>query len=989
MRTRHFRSAVAVAAASAAAFGVAGPTSAVPSSSSTTATVSSAQFESSQNARDRKGYYDARQVSAPGQMAAATKALKGSPPAKVGALRSAIGPSAIVEIDPLTGTPSNVGSFDTFLTGRSSAAASRVVMSYVRDHLSDLGLTRADLATFQLRTDYVDVAGIHHISWTQQAKGITVFGNGLKGNVTKDGQLISVQGSPISGLATLTAAAPASPRLSAAAARNAAAKDVGGAADSSAVERDSRTAGTSLWSNGDRAQLVWFMTPSGARLGWSTYTQAGVTLDYSHVIDAASGAVLYRRDLVDNDRGDAKVYDYYPGAAKGGDPKVVNFFKRGWLPRKAHFLAGANVLAWADVNDDNRVNDNEKTSVPGTRTRAQFNLVRFNGSNKLCSDEFICTWNANKRYSWRENKQADVTNAFYLGNTFHDYLERAPIGFTPRAGNFERIDGDSVKLHALDGANTNDGFPDGNHIDNANMSTPPDGIAPTMQMYLWHFPKASNAEDPFIPVSGSFDASILYHEYTHGLSNRLVVDAQGNSTLNSIQARAMGEAWSDWYAMDYLVAKGFQPDERSRDGQIRVAKYVLADQFTFRTMAMDCDRRTDARNCTDINGNRGGYTYGDFPTIGGAPQVHASGEVWAQTLWDIREAVGHRVADMLVTRGMELSASDPTMLDMRNAMLQADKAVYNADHSNKLWRIFAHRGFGWYAGAVEGGDVNPAQDFHLPPAVKRGTGTLFGYVLDRNTGEPIEGARVTISGHPEYTDKSGSNGLYVIFDVRPGTYKKVVMTADGYEVVVRRVTVDVDDQPGSRQDFQARRDYAASSGGGEIVDFNGPDYSGFGCGPGGAIDLTQAQVWGSTTGRGAPTGNIRPKFIVVELSERIDIGTGRRSNTAFAVDPTAGCGDPGSASTGDFTIEVSQNADGPWVEVASRQGEDQWLDRYEYTNVRADTPQAGVRYVRFTIRSPQVPDFATNCPDGPYAGCQYMDLTELEVFGTPATPPPA
>ena len=45
----------------------------------------------------------------------------------------------------------------------------------------------------------------------------------------------------------------------------------------------------------------------------------------------------------------------------------------------------------------------------------------------------------------------------------------------------------------------------------------------------------------------------MYHEYTHGLSNRLVVDADGNSTLNSIQAGAMGEAWSDCYAMDYLV----------------------------------------------------------------------------------------------------------------------------------------------------------------------------------------------------------------------------------------------------------------------------------------------------------------------------------------------------------------------------------------------------------------------------------------------------
>ena len=95
------------------------------------------------------------------------------------------------------------------------------------------------------------------------------------------------------------------------------------------------------------------------------------------------------------------------------------------------------------------------------------------------------------------------------------------------------------------------------------MSTPPDGIPPTMQMYLWHIPGASDdpaTGDPFVPTSSAFDASVEYHEYTHGLSNRLVIDANGNSTLNDIQAGSMGEAWSDYYAMDYLVTKGFVPD---------------------------------------------------------------------------------------------------------------------------------------------------------------------------------------------------------------------------------------------------------------------------------------------------------------------------------------------------------------------------------------------------------------------------------------------
>jgi len=987
MGKRHYRSAVAMAAATAAAFSVAGPTSASPSTNSAAFKASTSGFDSSSNARERKGYYDARQVAATGQAVAALKALKGPAGARVGALRTAIGPDAVVDIDPLTGTPANVASQDGFLTGRSSAPAKQVALSYVRRHLTDLGLRKGDLATLRLRKAYVDVIGTHHLSWTQSVRGVTVFGNGLEAHVTKAGELIAIQGSPVAGLGGLTSGKSNSPQLSAAAARIAAAQDVGGSADSGAVQRASRTAGTSVWSNGDRAELVWFATPSGTQLGWSTYTQAGDSLDYSHVIDAGSGAVLYRRDLVSNDRGDAKVYDYYPGASSGGDPKQVNFFRRDWLNRSADWLTGVNASAWADLDDDNSVGDNEKTPVPGTANRAQFNLVRFNGSNDLCSNKFICTWNANKRFSWRANKEEEVTNLFYLGNTFHDYLAREPIGFTTQAGNFERADGDPVLMHGLDGANTDNGFPDGGHIDNANMSTPPDGTPPTMQMYLWHFPKTPNELEPFVPVGGSFDATIVYHEYTHGLSNRLVVDAQGNSTLNSIQAGAMGEAWSDWYAMDYLVAKGFQKDSNRKDGEIRLGKYVLADQFPFRTMAMDCEVRSDAKPCTDpITGKRGGYTYGDFPNISGTPGVHAGGEVWAQTLWDIREELGHRVTAMLVTRGMELAANDPDMLDMRNAILQADKVAYAGSHTNALWRMFAHRGMGWYAGSIDAGDVQPAEDFHTPPKATRGFGTLAGFVTDRNTDEPLVGAKVTITGHPEYTDRTNEQGIYQIDFVRPGTYQKVVLNADGYEVIVKQVRIRGDFK---QKDFSARRDWAASSGGGAIVDFTGPDYSSFGCGPDGAIDLSQGTIWGSSTGddSGAPTGTIQPKYIVVELPEPINITTGKKNRSAFAVDPTAGCGDAGSASTGGFTIAVSPTgAAGSYVKVAQRKGENHWLPRFRYTNVKATAPAAGVQFVRFTIKTPQVPDFATNCPDGNFSGCSFMDLTELEVFGTPSAP---
>ena len=872
------------------------PSQAADSSSARDRAAAASPAVRSAGAKETKGFYDARDVGRPGTVAVATKALRGAaPPAQVGKLRKMLGSSAVVDIDPLTGTPANLTALERYLTGPRAGSARSTALSYVRAHLSELGLRSSDLSTLRLSRDYVDESGTHHLAWTQWADGVEVFGNGLEAHVTKRGQLISIQGSPVSGLAELTAGRSATPQLGATTARGKAAADVGSSAEGASLRTSSsRTGSTSLWSNGDSARPVWFISPSGAHLAWDTFTKTSDGQAYSHVVDATNGSVLYRRDLIDNDRGDARVYEYFPGAARGGKPKVVNFVKRKWIAPRASWLQGRNVSAWADLNDDNLVNPREKTPLPGTKAFAQFKLHHFNGANKLCSKKWVCTWSPNRRFSWRVNKRADVTNAFFLASNFHDYLARKPIGFTARAGNFERADGDAVNLNALDGADTDNGFPDGAHIDNANMLTPPDGTPPTMQMFLWHFPRTPNSVEPYLPMSGSFDASILYHEYTHGLSNRLVVDAQGNSTLNQIQSGAMGEAWSDWYAMDYLVTKGLQRDT-GRDGQILEGKYTLANRFPFRTMAMDCRVHSRAKNCTDpITGRRGGYTYGDFPRIGGSPEVHSSGEVWAQTLWDIREKLGHTVTARLVTRGMELSRNDPTMLDMRNAIIQADRVVYNSRHTTQLWAAFAHRGMGWYAGTYDAGDTQPAEDFHRPPAPSRGYTSLVGFVVDRLSGQPIASARVSITGHPGYTATTGSNGLYQMDLVKPGPYQRVVAQADGYEVVARKVRVTTNG-PFTRQDFLTRRDWAALSGGASVEAFTGPDFSPE-CGPEGLIDLSQGVPWGSTTGDddGTPTGTMIPKRLVVALPQPIDIGTGTGKNAAFKADPTAGCGDSGS-----------------------------------------------------------------------------------------------
>jgi len=470
---------------------------------------------------------------------------------------------------------------------------------------------------------------------------------------------------------------------------------------------------------------------------------------------------------------------------------------------------------------------------------------------------------------------------------------------------------------------------------------------------------------------------VEYHEYTHGLSNRLVIDANGNSTLNDIQAGAMGEAWSDYYAMDYLVTKGFVKDTKA-SGQVLEGKYLMANKAPFRTMAIDCAVGQNVKNCQNPGVKNGGYTYGDFPAIGGGPEVHASGEVWAQTLWDIRKKLGHNVADALITRGMSLSADDPSMLDMRDAIIRADLAQFGRSHTDALWKIFAKRGMGFFAGAIDAKDTTPGEDFHIPPVHNPHNGVVTGTVTDPTTGLPVAGAVVQVTGQgDQYTTTTNAAGKYAIGGLVTGTYAKVAASGAGY-IGDSKPGVAVAQNPNSptnTTDFSIIRDWAAASGGGAVAGFDGPDFTAFGCGPVGAIDLSLSTGWGSTTGNdnGDPTNVFIPKTLTIQLPQATDI-------TTFGVDPTATCGDGGSASTGQFTIETSP--DGVTFTQAAA-GTFVVADRGHLNTVTPSAGTAGVRFVRFTMLGNQTPDFATNCPAGAFSGCSFTDLTELAVFGAP------
>ena len=246
------------------------------------------------------------------------------------------------------------------------------------------------------------------------------------------------------------------------------------------------------------------------------------------------------------------------------------------------------------------------------------------------------------------------------------------------------------------------------------MITPPDGQSPRMQMYLFDNPVVNSGDD----------AAVVYHEYMHGLSNRLHNNGLGGG-LVARQSRAMGEGWSDFYSMDYLVEQGFVTDTAA-EGEVVAGDYVTNDTPTgIRTNAIDCPiGSANATNCPGTAGaGPGGHDFGDmgkviayngntsFPFF----QVHADGEIWSETLWDLRKLIGAAATRGLVTEAMRLSPASPPFLDSRDAILLADQVAGGTYHT-QIWTVFAARGMGYGATVTSAESTRGQADFNTPPA---------------------------------------------------------------------------------------------------------------------------------------------------------------------------------------------------------------------------------------------------------------------------------
>ncbi|MCW2992708.1 MAG: peptidase fungalysin, partial [Conexibacter sp.] len=640
-------------------------------------------------------------------------------------------------VDPVTGGVRTLGRTDGFLTAPSGADPAAIALDYVRAHDDAFGLDPADLATLRPAARQTSSDGVTHLVWSQSTGGVPAYDSALTAAVAADGRLLNVGGAPVHDLAPPSTDPPLGPG----AVRSAAQRDLGLTPDGDPGTEAADPQRTTTFADGDDARLVTVADPGGDHLAWSLTVAGTDPYVYDVLVDAASGAILTRHSITDF-AFSADVVQYHPGASTGGSATPATTLPAGWFSSSTPTsLTGPNAHVYADRNGDNTP---DAETPPSGGTDFLYPVApQTAASGQHCPTIFTtpCTWNGTGTTiadgnggTFRAPSPANATVAanvnqvntqvFYYVNKYHDWLAQSPIGFTTY--NFQGAD--PLKAESDDGGGLN----------NANMSTPADGSSPRMQMYLF------NNDNGFPAVNGGDDATVVYHEYTHGLTSRLVGGDGAADGLQSKQSEAMGEGWSDWYALDFLTDTGYITDNPATPGDEVIGAYVTNNARTgIRFNAVDCPVGSSSLSCPgSASAGAGGFTYADLGDVCnngaayGHAEVHSDGEIWAETLWDLRTALGGLVTRGLVTNALRLSPKQPTFLDMRNAILQADLAT-GGTHRAAIWSVFAARGMGYSATTTSPNATRANAAFDTPPVAGAGAPSVASLPLERDTAVTI------------------------------------------------------------------------------------------------------------------------------------------------------------------------------------------------------------------------------------------------------------
>ncbi|HEX7840026.1 MAG TPA: extracellular metalloproteinase [Kofleriaceae bacterium] len=554
----------------------------------------------------------------------------------------------------------------------------QAAMSFLAAHHNAFQLDASDVADFVVtRIDVESKLNVSHVTLQRTFHGIPVFQGAITVHMDSRNRVFRAVGDECYRIATPTNRIVLSPS----AAADAAGRALGVALSPALVASDGQSTTFSSPGALDPVKVepwIFQVTPTSNRFAYQvlvSWLDGQRQLQYQlALVDAEDGSLLASHSLVKTFTGRVFNVNAQPTAGMTTDLRTVVSFDgtpaaspNGWVGA-GRKTVGNNAVAATDLNADNVVGTNETQPTADANNSFDF--------------PFDPTQDASNF------KEAAVANAFFLVNDYHDraYL----LGFTEAAGNFQAKNfgrggkqNDPVNVDAQDGKDINKAF----------FATPPDGSPPRMEMFLFTL-NGGPRED------GDFDVSIIYHESSHGLSNRLV--GGGSTTcLLELQSDGMDEGWGDFISSSF------------RNNPV-IGAYASGNATSgLRMFPMD----------------NSPWTYNDIKN-GTLDESHKAGELWAATLWDVRKLLGAATVEQLVVSGMKLTPCKPTMLQARDAIIQADANINAGANKCKLWTAFARRLMG--AGASSA-NASSTTDIVTSDAMPPGcNGNPFTYVRPRD-----------------------------------------------------------------------------------------------------------------------------------------------------------------------------------------------------------------------------------------------------------------
>lgn len=588
--------------------------------------------------------YDLNSVE--GSLGAARNAASGARASAFAEFRASLSPEKAAN---LRGIVNEAGAMKNFfidgaaLSEPQSDTPDNIARNFLRRHSSLFALSAADVTNLKLTNEDTD-GPVKFIEYFQTVSGIKVFEGAVQVAVSKDGEVLSVR----EGFLAPTHKLNLRPTLT---------EDQGLNSAFGYAGRKLASSFTEMRARGDNSENSAFANPMGpdyedvlselsivrvgdkARLAWHVFAEVGPGQWYEILVDAHSGELLLRHNLY---LSEAQGTVYIEAPDKGAR-QLVSFVgntvintSAGWMGTST-ITTGNNVESYLDTDANNSPDNNNGSGLSV-------------GHASSATQDF--TFPFSTTVDPRTQQAAVVTNLFYFNNVMHDFSYA--LGFTETARNFQTnnygrggIGNDSVRAEAQDGSGTN----------NANFSTPPDGSRPRMQQYLFTSPNPDR--------DSSMDGDIVFHEYGHGISNRLI--GNGSTALSGTQSGAMGEGWSDYWGITI-----------NNDGAM--GEYATGNPIGIRRAVYAVPANSVHDSYADVGA--GGF------------QVHRDGEVWAVTLWDLRTQLGAAVSDNLVLNGMKFTPNRPSFLNARDGILQADQSLYAGANRCAIWTVFARHGMG-------------------------------------------------------------------------------------------------------------------------------------------------------------------------------------------------------------------------------------------------------------------------------------------------------